>query len=77
MRAIRQVFQQQGDGPIDALGVDKVVVVEDEVELARRCGNLVEEGPRQGFDGGGSGVRSEARTTSPNPSSRVRSEATR
>ena len=35
---------------MDVFGVDKVVVVEDEVELARRCGNLVEEGPRQSFD---------------------------
>jgi hypothetical protein len=45
VRALRQVFQQEGDGPMDVFGVDTVVVVEDEVELARRCGNLLEEGP--------------------------------
>ena len=67
MRALWQVFKQQGDGPMDTLGVDKVVVVEDEVELARRFGNLVEECPRQGFDARGLGRAQRGQDNLPEP----------
>jgi hypothetical protein len=52
---------------MDVFGVDKVVVVEDEVELARRCGNLVEEDPRQGFDARGLGRAQRGQDDLPEP----------
>jgi hypothetical protein len=50
VRASREVLQQEGDDPVDALGLDGVVVVEDDVHPAREPGHPVKERPRERLD---------------------------
>ena len=40
----RQVLEQEGEGIVDRFGIDRVVVVEDEDEIVREGGDLVEQG---------------------------------
>lgn len=75
--ALWKALQHERDDPVDALGVDEMVVVEDEVEPARQSGQLVEEGCGQCLDLGGSGERSAPKTASPKPSSTAPSAVAR
>ena len=47
-----QVLDQKGEGAIDRLGVDQVVVVEDEDERLGDGADVVEQGGEQRLDGG-------------------------
>ena len=48
----RQVLEQKGEGMVNRLGIDHVVVVEDEDELVREGGDLIEQGRQDRFGRG-------------------------
>ncbi len=48
----RQVLDQKGQGLIYGLGIDRVVVIQDQDKALGDGGNLVEQGGQDRFDGG-------------------------
>ena len=50
MHALRQMLQQERDDSMHAFRVDEVVIVEDEIQPARKSGHLVDERSRQRLD---------------------------
>ncbi len=46
----RLVFDEESQGLIDRLGIDRVVVIQDEQKVLRDGGNFVEQGGQNGFD---------------------------
>ena len=48
----RQVLEQKGEGLVNRFGIDHVVVVQDEDEIVREGGDLVEQGGQDRFGGG-------------------------
>ena len=49
MHLRRQVFQQKGEGIVDRFGLNHVVVVEDEEEIVRDGGDLIEQDRQNRF----------------------------
>ena len=50
MHLRRLVFDEESQGLIDRLGIDRVVVIQDEQKVLRDGGNFVEQGDQNGFD---------------------------
>src|SRR5215213_3786269 len=44
---LREVFQQERDDPVDGLGIDQIIVVENYGDLSREIGHLIDESTRQ------------------------------
>src|SRR3954469_20794679 len=51
MELRRQVFDEKGEGLINGLGIDRVVVVQDEDERVREGGDVIEQGRQDRVDG--------------------------
>ena len=46
----RLVFDEESQGLIDRLGIDRVIIIKDEQKVLRDGGNFVEQGGQNGFD---------------------------
>src|SRR5690606_16018041 len=53
MHLWRQVLQQKGQRLVNRLGIDQVIVVEDQYELIPGGGDVIDEGGQDRFDGRG------------------------
>ena len=49
MHLWRQVLEQKGEGIVNRLGINHVVVVEDEDEMVRDGGDFIEQGGQNRF----------------------------